>query len=99
MDPQAAWRWLGRLALMVGAALLGTAGFFSLLLGGCDWIDGRFCGGDVGLLLEGYVAGGALMGGAAALAARACTRRWSLVLATGSGAVVLSALVVLAAEL
>lgn len=90
---------LGRLALVAVAGLLSVAGFFSLVLGGCGWTTGeRWCGGDVDALLEGYVAGGAMLATAAMLVARAGTRRWSIVLAVGLLAVVVSVLFVLHAE-
>lgn len=90
MERHRTWELVGRSALAVGAVLLASAGWLALVLGGCDWATGPLCEGDVGALLEGYVAGGVLMALAAALGARACTRRWPWV--------VLAAVVALAAS-
>jgi uncharacterized protein (DUF983 family) len=90
---------LGRLALVAGACLLGVAGVFSLVLGGCGWTTGeQFCGGDVDALLEGYVAGVVMTAAAPMLAVRAVTPRWAIVLLVGLLTVVGSVVYVLHTE-
>ncbi len=87
MDRQTALRLAARLAWLIGAAMLASGGWLSLILADCPWGRGGLCGGDMDAFFEGYVTGVALMATAAALAVRAFTRRWPLIAAAALVAV------------
>lgn len=76
MDRHTAWHVAWRVALLGLAALLAMGGVVSLAFTDCAWWRGGICGGDIGLFLEGYVTGTALMASAAALVVLTATRRW-----------------------
>ena len=86
MNRRVGLRIVGRLALVVGAALLATGSVISLAFTDCAWGRRGICGGDLALFFEGYVTGAVLMALAASLAAFAVTRRRALsVVAAAAG--------------
>ncbi len=84
--------WLRTALYAAGAAAGGFGGLLSLTLGGCDpRFEGAWCGGDLGRVAEGYVAGTVMLTLAFALAVRIGTRRWGPTLLAAALGLILSA--------